>query len=548
MFKLPRAIFWATLASFVLLIPKTEASEQGTKKTTQFSLLAQFIPELSNRQAELKLTHSVEQVETNSSMSQINSVEQLKDISPTDWSYEALRNLVERYGCLSGFSDLTYRGKQTISRAEFAAGLNACLGKIENLITTSESVSQQEIDTLLKLMQEFQSDLALLQGKTDGNQARVEELEANQFSATTKLKGEAIFSLSSILARDKDNNSILGDRIRLDLETSFNGSDLLLTRFSAGNFPSFSEVTGTFAGNLAFAEPTNNDFNLEVLFYSFNVNENTNFILGATGTAADDIVNTVNILDGDGEAGAISRFGTRNPIYFLPSDSGLGIVHRPLESLEISAGYLAANTNESRTGSGLFDGPFSALGQILFSPTHNLNFAATYIHSYNQSNTETGSNLANLKSLIDNSPNFGKTISTISDSYGVEWSWAIGDRLIIGGWGALSKVTNLSTLGEQINRGTQDIWNWSATLALPDLGKEGNIAGIIVGMEPFVSNSTIKKFPKDRDSSLHLEAFYQYQVNSNISITPGVVWITAPDNNSNNKDLFIGTIRTTFRF
>ena len=33
--------------------------------------------------------------------------------------------------------------------------------------------------------------------------------------------------------------------------------------------------------------------------------------------------------------------------------------------------------------------------------------------------------------------------------------------------------------------------NWAATLAFPDLGKEGNLAGIIVGREPYVSDSDI---------------------------------------------------------
>ena len=52
----------------------------------------------------------------------------------------------------------------------------------------------------------------------------------------------------------------------------------------------------------------------------------------------------------------------------------------------------------------------------------------------------------------------------------------------------------------------------------------------------------------DEDTSLHVEAFYQYQVTDNIAITPGVVWVTAPDNNEGNEDLIIGTIRTTFTF
>ncbi|MEM7759472.1 MAG: carbohydrate porin, partial [Cyanobacteria bacterium P01_A01_bin.40] len=40
-----------------------------------------------------------------------------------------------------------------------------------------------------------------------------------------------------------------------------------------------------------------------------------------------------------------------------------------------------------------------------------------------------------------------------------------------------------------------------------------------------------------------------YQVNDNIAITPGVVWITEPDGDIQDADnLVIGTVRTTFSF
>ncbi len=47
---------------------------------------------------------------------------------------------------------------------------------------------------------------------------------------------------------------------------------------------------------------------------------------------------------------------------------------------------------------------------------------------------------------------------------------------------------------------------------------------------------------------MHLEAFYKYQVNDNISITPGVIWLIAPNQTSDNPDVVMGTIRTTFKF
>ncbi|MFM7441523.1 MAG: carbohydrate porin, partial [Snowella sp.] len=48
--------------------------------------------------------------------------------------------------------------------------------------------------------------------------------------------------------------------------------------------------------------------------------------------------------------------------------------------------------------------------------------------------------------------------------------------------------------------------------------------------------------------SFHVEAFYQYAVRENISLTPGIIVITSPGNNSGNSSLIMGVIRTTFTF
>lgn len=50
------------------------------------------------------VTTRVEHAETSSAFPLVN---QLTDIAPTDWAYEALRSLVDRYGCISGFPDQT---------------------------------------------------------------------------------------------------------------------------------------------------------------------------------------------------------------------------------------------------------------------------------------------------------------------------------------------------------------------------------------------------------------------------------------------------------
>ena len=534
-----------------LFVPQVKANQYPTIKNLSPNFLAQTI--INDNKTDNNLLSGAKKFSATGKnyrypkvLAQFSNVNQLRDVSPTDWAYEALRGLVDRYSCIVGYPNQIYRGTKALSRYEFATGLNACLNQIELLLGSNQSVLRKDLDILIRLMQEFREELAILRGRTDGLQARVGELELTQFSTTTKLRGEVIFGLASVFSGETDEVTVLGNRTRLELETSFTGQDTLVTRLATGNFPSLTQETDTFEGNLGFAEPENNNLALEVLFYNFPLSDNTEVIIGAAGTEADDIANTVNVLDGDGGSGAISAFGTRNPIYSAPGDAGIGIIHNLGDKLEISAGYLASSANNPSEGNGLFNGPYSALGQILFTPTDNFTLAATYVRSYNQSDTETGSSLANLRSFTER--RFQETVPTVSDSYGLQASWVISDKIILGGWGSFSQVEALSTLNGQIDRGSQDVINWAATLAFPDLGKEGSLAGIIVGREPYVSNSSIDALGEDEDFSWHIEGFYQYQVTDNISITPGIVWITAPDSNNSNDDFVIGTIRTTFRF
>lgn len=51
-------------------------------------------------------------VTPNQSAGQVTSVSQLSDVQPTDWAFQALQSLVERYGCIAGYPNGTYRGNR----------------------------------------------------------------------------------------------------------------------------------------------------------------------------------------------------------------------------------------------------------------------------------------------------------------------------------------------------------------------------------------------------------------------------------------------------
>ncbi len=505
------------------------------------------------------------------SLSQVTSVSQLRDVQPTDWAFQALQSLVERYGCIEGYPDRTYRGNRALTRYEFAAGLNSCLNRIQELIAAAGGggISAEEIATLRRLQEEFRAELTTLRGRVDALEARATRLEAQQFSTTTKLAGEAIFAVAAIAKGDDafggeiDNQPIFADRVRLNFETSFTGRDRLRTRLQASNLGAFS-ATSTFTpegdlsfGGGAFEESGNNDIVLDELSYTFPLGKRTEVVIGANATGSDSFANTLNVLDGDGGSGALSRFGTRHGIYYLADGAGIGLRHEFNDNIEISLGYQGTSVNDPNDGSGLFGGPYGALAQVVFKPGAGLQLGLTYVHSYNR-DMGTGSRVANLRSTLEAFQPFAgdNNLPVSSNSYGVELSWQLARNFVIGGWAGYTNTRTLSTLGGQINRGNIDIFNGAVTLGFPDLGKKGNLGGIIVGIEPIAdasANLSNDLFNAglggdDDDPSYHVEAFYQIQVSDNISITPGVIWLTAPDHNKNNDDIVIGTIRTTFSF
>jgi hypothetical protein len=148
---------------------------------------------------------SVSQLSQDSNnLPQVTSVSQFSDVQPTDWAFQALQSLVERYGCTAGYPNGTFRGNRALSRYEFAAGLSSCLDRVNDLIAknSADMVSKQDLATLQRLQEEYSNELQTVKGQADALEARLAELEPNQFSTTTKLSGEAIFSLSQNFGDD----------------------------------------------------------------------------------------------------------------------------------------------------------------------------------------------------------------------------------------------------------------------------------------------------------------------------------------------------------
>ncbi len=494
-------------------------------------------------------------------MSQVTSVSQLSDVKPTDWAFQALQSLVERYGCIAGYPDKTYRGNRAMTRYEFAAGLNACMDRVNELIgaATADLVKKEDLETLKKLQEEFAAELATLRGRVDALEARTATLEKQQFSTTTKLSGEVIFAVTDEFGQGVDNNTVLQDRVRLSLNTSFTGKDLLVTRLAAGNAGLFASSGGTFSGFAAegiqtfnFGNTGGNAIYADWVAYYFPIGEKIKAYLPAVSGLLYDFVPTNSGPQEayDGGSGALSVFAQRNPIYLIGGGSGLGLTFDVSKAISLSVGYLADNSDGTQTTfaanqpsakGGLFDGSYSAIAQLTFKPSDALSVGLTYVNAYRRASIfDGGSGLASSGTLFANNSGAASAVN----GYGISAAYKFSPQLVLNGW---FSYINADDVNNTNYTGTADILTYALGVSLPDFGKKGNLLGVVVGAEPYVSNGRNVTGFKTK-VPLHIEGFYKYQLTDNISVTPGIIWITNPGQDKDSEDAIIGTIRTTFTF
>ena len=236
---------------------------------------------------------------------QVNSVDRLSDVQPTDWAYQALQSLVERYNCISGYPDSTYRGNSTLTRYEFAASLNACLNQISNLVADSNNrVNPEDLVMLQRLQTDFSTELATLSGRVDELETRTTVLEDNQFSTTTRLVAEVITAVSDSFGNgvgsdEDESETFFAQRGRLNFESSFTGEDLLRVRLQFGNFfdddnnSKIALATGTGMTRLNFDDNKVNELSVPHVRYYFPVSDSVSVAVGPVGIGYTDITNTI---------------------------------------------------------------------------------------------------------------------------------------------------------------------------------------------------------------------------------------------------------------
>ncbi|BCL35511.1 iron uptake porin [Nostoc sp. MS1] len=536
---------------------------------------------------------------TSDEFAQVTSVSQLSDVQPTDWAFQALQSLVERYGCIAGYPNRTYRGNRAMTRYEFAAGLNACLDRINELIATAtgDLVRKEDLATLQKLQEQFAAELATLRGRVDALEARTTELEANQFSTTTKLNGEAIIAgigATGGAPGRNDSNIILVNRVRLNLTTSFTGKDTLITGLQAYNFLGGADGSGSLQQSLGLASPIlsassartsfepqfpglnvkdlspvgANSVQLYKLLYIFPVADKLTLFAG-TAAETSDAFPAITPFSGEGQE-SISRFGNLNPVLRVSggtSGTGLasaaGFIYTFSPSLDFRALYGSVNANlpqkspneaiagsgisTTPLGGGLFSGSSVIAAQLTFKPTRDIDIGLNYANSYHEINIlGTGLIRSDINALA--LPGSPSDIPVKLNSVGGTLTWRFSPKIALSGYGAAIFVDDSSN---RVNASTT-FTSWMVGLHFRDLLQSGSSAGLLFGQPLYRTDASgdarLTPDGETRATPYHLEAYYRFKVSDNISITPGAFVLFNPEGDSRNDTTTVGVLRTTFTF
>lgn len=564
--------------------------ENGKGRSADAIVVAQ-VPDLGDTTTIDNLNQTVTDSPDSSELSQVTSVSQLRDVQPTDWAFQALQSLVERYGCIEGYPDRTYRGNRAMTRYEFAAGLNSCLDRIQELIAAlPQGISKEDLDKLRRLQEEFAVELASMRGRVDVLEARVSEVEANQFSTTTKLNGFVAFNVTTaaiagdnvkvegfsgppaIAMRDPATNKPMVRRATnpsttmsglawLTLNTSFTGKDSLVTKLVAGNgnspvnqllsagllntagTPFFDQTAGVFPNEVVLGE----------LFYSFPITDNLRLTFGPR-------INWYLHFDFNPFTLPFTGANTFNSINsslltYTKRGAGAVVEWNISKNFEFRTGYLAENIEfipgvrpAADPNRGLFNGADTITAELTVKPAPTANIRFLYQRS----------NIArNFLGQISSQPILGvaddgfggRVHDATADTFGVNFDWLITKSFGVFGRYYYSS-TNINPIEKSRPDGNINAQNIQAGLAFPDLGKKGALATVtfVIPFDVLEGRKFLVAGGGNGGTQYEIGTTYFIPITPNIGIVPSLYVIGNINNFDDNPTVFVGNLQTEFRF
>jgi len=430
------------------------------------------------------------------SSEEVKSISQFSDVYPTDWAHQALTNLAERHGCAAA----TPSGSMT--RYEAASLLNTCLGEVAQ-------VNEEE----RRLINEFGPELAVIKGRIDGLEARVGEFEAGLFSSTTKLSGTTKFVVGGVdEVANKETVTFNYDTI-LNLDTSFQGDDLLRTSIRASNFSSNSPFGNEAVLETAWSSSNGSDsLNINRSYYQFPVGDSMTATVGAVVRQDDMLAVWPSSYPSDSILDVLTYAGA-NAAYSLALGAGAGITYTN-DNISASVAFVSDEASDASQGVLTEQGSDDITAQVAWV-NDNLTLAAAYTSS-------DGGNTTDAADAND------------YDAWGLSGVYNLDNGISISagmGWKTPDEENDASNI--------EDETTWSIGVVWSDFGSEGNNLGVAYG------TAEGHRDDSGYDDPMAFEIYYSMAVSDYITVTPALFTI---EQDGSDDDITGGLVKTTFRF
>ncbi|WP_320675038.1 iron uptake porin [Prochlorococcus sp. MIT 1341] len=484
---------------------------------------------------------------------QVTSVSQFSDVYPTDWAYQALSSLTERYGCVAGYPGGTFGGNRSITRYEAAALLNACLDRVTEVS-----------DDVKRLLSEFGPELAVLKGRVDGIEARVGDMAAGQFSTTTKLKGKAIMSLGSTAYQidgqkgdlaSRDDGTSFNYIFQMDLNTSFTGEDLLYTRLKTGNYSTsaFGGKTTAYVPQayLEWANSNEDTLKVDKIWYQFPYAEQFTFYVGPK-------IENYYMLD---SAPSVYKpilkafkLGGNYGTYGASTGAGFGVswnqqVDDPMQArFSASTGYTAESGKGSDPSSG---GMFTKesdsiwLSKVSYG---NPQWQVSVAYALKGQEATTGFGTHDGDAGVydcDQSAAGASNCESTADSYAFRAFWQPSESGLIPSFSVGYDITKYNLPSSAAAGTREESQGWFVGMNWKDAFVDGNKLGFAFGALNHITEykGTLtddggNTYRSDDDSNLAMELYYDIKVSDNITVTPAVFYLDNPFGGATGKNTY----------
>jgi len=443
------------------------------------------------------------------------------NIQPGDWAHQSIKDLVKSRGCDINVND------KALTRFEAASIVNSCLGDVAEVSNIERT-----------LIDEFSSELALLRGRIDGIEARMNEFEAGSFSDTTTMDGKAVFILGAVdnitdaYATGTDTTPgseavTLSYVYQMNLNTSFTGDDNLYVRLKAGggDGENFEQKFATYHN-----ETTDNtsDIHVDKIWYTFPVSDKITATIGPKienyyMLAAAPSVYKPKLLKA-------FRFGGHGTAFGASTSVGAGLKYVG------DNGFASSITLNSQGGD-------DTNGILTETDRSKINIMGAYTaDNYHVSATYTSQNLG-----YTGGANY---FSTAAANQGVDTT-----GLALRAWWRPSDLDSavptvsvgFDSTSYDTDNGFKDGNGYSVALNWTDMFQADDTVGVAFG-QPIKGTDHTDGSTDDTDPFIW-ELYYSFRPNDSIEITPGIFGGTDVNSVANtDDDVFGAVVATTFKF